>query len=52
MPADPKQTYALYADRLPFDDKVGSFQRRLLRSSVVDDLRKQLAKVGASYRSP
>ena len=50
--ADPKQTYALYADRLLFDDKVGSVQRRLLRSSVVDDLRKQLSKVGASYRSP
>ena len=50
--ADPKQTYALYADRLLFDDEVGSVQRRLLRSSVVDDLRKQLSKVGASYRSP
>ena len=50
--ADPKQTYALYGDRLLFDDKVGSVQRRLLRSSVVDDLRKQLRKVAASYRSP
>jgi hypothetical protein len=50
--ADPKQTYALYADRLLFDDKVGSVQRRLLRSSVVDDLRKQLSKLGASHRSP
>ena len=49
---DPKRTYALYADRLLFDDQVGSLQRRLLRSSVVDDLRKQLSKVAASYRSP
>jgi hypothetical protein len=50
--ADPKQTYALYADRLLFDDQVGSVQRRLLRSSVVDDLRQQLIRFGASYRSP
>jgi hypothetical protein len=49
---DPKQTYALYADRLLFDGEVGSLQRRLLRSSVIGDLRKQLSKVGASYRSP
>jgi hypothetical protein len=47
--ADPKQTYALYADRLRFDGEVGSLQRRLLRSSVVEDLRKQLTKLGASY---
>ena len=50
--ADPKRTYVLYADRLLFDDQVGSLQRRLLRSSVVDDLRKQLGKVAASYPSP
>lgn len=50
--ADPEQTYALYADRLFFDDNVGSLQRRLLRSGVVEDLRKQLSQFGASYRSP
>jgi hypothetical protein len=49
--ADPKQTYALYADRLLFDGEIGSVQRRLLRSSVVEDLRQQLIKFAASYRS-
>jgi hypothetical protein len=41
-----EQTYALYGDRLLFDDRVGSVQRRVLRSSVVDDVRKRLQKVG------
>jgi hypothetical protein len=48
--ASPQQTYALYADRLLFDGEVGSMKRKLLRSGVVEDLRKQLAAVGASYR--
>lgn len=47
-----ERTYALYGDRLLFDDEVGSIQRRMLRSSVVADVRKRLEKVGASYRSP
>jgi hypothetical protein len=47
--ANGNQTYAVYGDRLLFDDKLGSVQRRLLRSSVVDDVRKRLAKVGKSY---
>ena len=41
-----EQTYALYGDRLLFDDKVGSIQRKMLRSGVVDDVRKRLKKVG------
>ena len=47
-----EQTYALYGDRLLFDDEVGSMQRRILRSSVVADVRKRLEKVGERYRSP
>ena len=41
-----EQTYALYGDRLLFDDKVGSIQRKMLRRGVVDDVRKRLKKVG------
>ena len=41
-----EQTYALYGDRLLFDDEVGSVQRRMLRSSVVADVRKRLEKIG------
>jgi hypothetical protein len=41
-----ERTYALYGDRLLFDDEVGSVQRRMLRSSVVADVRKRLEKVG------
>jgi hypothetical protein len=47
-----ERTYALYGDRLLFDDEVGSMQRRILRSSVVTDVRNRLEKVGESYRSP
>lgn len=50
--AKPKQTYALYGDRLLFDDQVGSVKRKLLRSSVVEDLRQRLSKLSASYRAP
>ena len=50
--ANPKQTYALYGDRLLFDGEVGSVKRKLLRSSVVEDLRLRLSKLGASYRAP
>ena len=50
--ADQKQTYALYVDRLLFDGEVGSIQRRMLRSGVVDDLRKRLGGLGQRYRSP
>lgn len=32
--ADPKLTYALYGDRLLFDDSVGSIQRKILRKSA------------------
>jgi hypothetical protein len=46
-----EQTYALYADRLLFDGEVGTIQRKLLRSGVVDDLRQQLGEVAASYHS-
>jgi hypothetical protein len=45
--SNPKQTYALYGDRLLFDGEVGSVKRKLLRSSVVDDLRQRLGKLGA-----
>ena len=47
-----ERTYALYGDRLLFDDEVGGIQRRMLRSSLVADVRKRLEKLGASYRSP
>lgn len=47
---NPEQTYVVYGDRLLFDGEVGSLQRRMLRSSVVDDVRKRLKKVGESYR--
>ena len=43
---NPEQTYALYGDRLLFDGSLGSIQRRMLRSGVVDDVRKRLEKVG------
>jgi hypothetical protein len=49
---NPEQTYALYGDRMLFDDEVGSLQRRLLRSSVVADVRERLEKVGDRYHSP
>jgi hypothetical protein len=48
--ANPKQTYALYGDRLLFDGEVGSVKRKLLRSSVVDDLRSSSSNC-ASYRA-
>ena len=47
-----ERTYALYGDRLLFDDEVGSMQRRILRNSVVTDVRERLGKIGESYRSP
>jgi hypothetical protein len=47
-----KQTYALYGDRLLFDDEVGSVQRRILRSGVVADVRKRLDQVGERHGSP
>jgi hypothetical protein len=50
--ADPKRSYAVYADRLLFDDQVGAVQRKMLRSSVVDDVRKQLQKLTTSVRTP
>jgi hypothetical protein len=43
---DPNRTYALYGDRLLFDDTIGSVQRRIVRSSVVDDVRARLEKLG------
>ena len=49
---NPKQTYALYGDRLLFDGEVGAVKRKLLRGSVVDDLRQRLSKLSASYRAP
>jgi hypothetical protein len=49
---NPEQTYALYGDRLLFDDEVGSMQRRILRSSVVADVRKRLQKAGETQRVP
>ena len=45
-------TYALYGDRLLFDGEVGAVKRKLLRGSVVDDLRQRLSKLSASYRAP
>jgi hypothetical protein len=50
-PADPKQPHALYGDRLFFDDQVGSVKRKLIRSSVVDDLRQRLTKLGENHRA-
>jgi hypothetical protein len=49
---NPDQTWALYGDRLLFDDTVGTLQRRMVRSSVVDDVRTRLADVAARHRSP
>jgi hypothetical protein len=45
-----EQSYAIYVDRLLFDDKVGSIQRRILRSHVVGDVRKRLEQVGERFR--
>jgi hypothetical protein len=50
--ANPDQTWALYGDRLLFDDTVGAMQRRIMRSGLVDDVRKRLTKVGEKHRSP
>ena len=50
--ADPKQTYALYGDRLRFDDKVGRIQRSILRKGVVDDLQKRLSELRGKYGTP
>jgi hypothetical protein len=50
--SDPNQTYALYGDRLLFDDKVGRIQRKVLRSSVVADVRDRLGAVRGTYRAP
>lgn len=50
--ANPNQTYAVYADRLLFDDKVGTVQRRVLRSGIVGDVRKRLGAIGRTYGSP
>jgi hypothetical protein len=47
--ADPKRTYALYGDRMLFDDEVGGVRRRMLRSGVVKDVRKQLNALAATY---
>jgi hypothetical protein len=49
---DPNRTYALYGDRLLFDDQVGMIQRRMLRKSVVDDLRERLGEVRRKYPAP
>jgi len=45
-----EQSYAIYVDRLLFDDKVGSIQRRILRSHVVGDVGKRLEQVGERFR--
>ncbi len=50
--ANPKQTYALYGDRLLYDGEVGTVKRRLLRSTVVEDLQQRLSKLAASKRAP
>lgn len=42
----------LYVDRLLFDDTVGTLQRRIVRSGVVDDVGKRLTEVAAKHRSP
>lgn len=44
--ANPEQAYAIYGDRLLFDGELGNIQRRMLRSGVVDDVRKRLEKLG------
>jgi len=44
---DPNRTYAVYGDRLLFDDKVGSVQRKFVRSGIVDDMRKRLTDIAA-----
>jgi hypothetical protein len=44
---NPEQTYAIYADRLLFDEQLGSIKRRVLRSGVVDDVRKRLETLRA-----
>lgn len=35
-------TYALYGDRMLFDEAVGAVKRKVVRSGVVDDVRKRL----------
>jgi hypothetical protein len=49
---NPEHSYALYGDRLLFDGEVGRVQRRILRSSVVDDVRKRLEKLAGTRVSP
>ena len=48
---NPNRTYALYGDRMLFDEAVGSVKRKMLRSGVVADLQKRLAELAARYRS-
>jgi hypothetical protein len=42
---NPEQSYALYGDRMLFDEQLGSIKRRVLRSGVLDDTRKRLEKL-------
>jgi hypothetical protein len=48
---NPKRTYALYGDRMLFDEAVGSMKRKLLRSGIVTDVQKRLAELAGRYRS-
>jgi hypothetical protein len=48
---NPNRTYALYGDRMLFDEAVGSLKRKMLRSGVVADLQKRLDELAARYRS-
>ena len=50
--ADPNQTYAIYGERLLFDDKVGRIKRKMLRSGIREDVRSRLTRAAEQYRSP
>jgi hypothetical protein len=45
----PNVTYALYADRMLFDEAVGTLKRKVVRKGVVDDLKKRLTQVAAGF---
>jgi hypothetical protein len=47
-----RRAYALYVDRLLFDDTVGTLQRRIVRSGGGVDVRRRLSQVAAKHRSP
>jgi hypothetical protein len=48
---NPNRTYALYGDRMLFDEAVGSMKRKMLRGGVVADVQKRLGELAGRYRS-